>query len=197
MCPFKSATLLCTAFTAIPFSHTDQQSLIMVAFHCNWCGKCCVSFGPFITIERQLNDRDYYCRCKLDNSVFLAHVDPEYCEDIADEYPSEDAISSHKEKKSCSFLQKSTQGPGFHCAIYSTRPPVCRDFRCYRMLIYDIHGQECGKVVGRSTLKTVDETLDRIWKDQVAPLSHEDESRWERTVTDALATHGYRGESVR
>jgi Fe-S-cluster containining protein len=169
----------------------------MVAFHCDRCGKCCVSLGPLITIERQLNDRDYYCRCKLANSVFLVHVDPEYCEDIADEYASEDAISSSNEKKSCRFLRKNPRYAGFHCAIYSTRPSVCRDFRCYRMLIYNMDSQECGRVVGRSTLKSADEILNQIWKEHIVPLPHNDDILWEKSVVDTLAAHGYRGETVR
>ena len=57
----------------------------MAVFECDRCGKCCVSFGHLITIERQLSDLDYYCRCKIDNSVFPVHVDPAYGEEIADE----------------------------------------------------------------------------------------------------------------
>jgi Fe-S-cluster containining protein len=169
----------------------------MVAFHCDRCGKCCMSLGPLITIERQLSDRDYYCRCKLDNTVFLAHIDQEYCEEIADEFASEDAASSGNEKKSCCFLRKNPHDNAYHCAVHSTWPSVCRDFRCYRMLIYDRDGGECGKVVGRSTLKTTDETLAQIWKDQIVLLPRGDDTCWEKSVFDILAVHGYRGESVR
>ncbi len=115
----------------------------MAEFVCDLCGKCCVSLGPLITIERQLNEQDYYCHSKIDHSLFLAHVDPAYSEEIADEYSGESDTPSGPEKNPCRFLRKSRQGAGYHCAIYSTRPKVCRDFRCYRMLIYNTEGKVC------------------------------------------------------
>jgi hypothetical protein len=80
-----------------------------------------VSFGPLITIERQLNDLNYYCSCKIDNSLFLAHVDTAYCEEIADEFAAEDAAHSGQKKKACRFLRKNRQGEGTLCAVYSTQ----------------------------------------------------------------------------
>ena len=46
----------------------------MAEFVCDWCGKCCRSFGEFIRIERQLTERDYYCRYGITNDLVLVHV---------------------------------------------------------------------------------------------------------------------------
>ena len=43
-------------------------------------------------------------------------------------------------EKKCAFLQKNPDGNGFVCTVYPTRPPVCREFRCYRMLIHNRDG---------------------------------------------------------
>ncbi len=63
------------------------------------CGKCCLGLGTLITVERQLNERDYYCRSKIDNAIFLAHVDPAYSEEIADEFLEEDNMHFRSGKK--------------------------------------------------------------------------------------------------
>jgi Fe-S-cluster containining protein len=163
----------------------------MVKFECDRCGKCCRSFGEFIKIERQLSDRDYYCRYGIKNELFLAHIEGDHADS-----PPLGSIDG-KPEKGCPFMRKDPAGTGIACAIYATRPRICRDFRCYRMVIVNRAGHECGRIVGRTDLKTSDETLTQIWKENIAPLlpPHSD-TRWENTVIDALAAHGYLGERV-
>ena len=50
----------------------------MVKFECNWCGKCCTSFGEFIKVERQITEHDYFCRYGITNELFQVHVLPEF-----------------------------------------------------------------------------------------------------------------------
>ena len=168
----------------------------MAVFECDRCGKCCVSLGPLITIERQLNDRDYYCRCKIDNAIFLAHVDPAYRQEIADEFVDEGAGHPNNEKTSCRFLRKNRQGDGTTCAIYPTRPTVCRDFRCYRMLIRTREGIICGRVIGKNTLRTEDVALEHLWNGQVATIPYGDPVAWLKNVAAILAEHGYWADPV-
>jgi hypothetical protein len=162
----------------------------MVAFSCNSCGKCCESFGAFIKIERQLTSRDYYCRYGIKNELFLAHIEGDY----ADSPPP--TSTDGEPVKGCPFLRKNNSGIGTACAIYATRPLICREFRCYRMLIYNRDGHQCGRIIGRSDLKTTDELLEKLWNEQITSLPHTDDARWEKAVIAALAAHGYRGEPV-
>lgn len=193
-----------------------------VKFECDRCGKCCRSFGEFITIERQINDRDYYCRFGITREVFFVHVQPEHADAIAEAY--EDGESGgDKNQKKCIFLLKDGQGDGFICAIYPSRPHICREFQCYRMVIYNTEQQVCGRVIGRNELKTADETLSTLWKEKVAPLpspasrslhplthkhgypdteshihgSHVNDSAWADTVVAILKAHGYHGDPVK
>jgi Fe-S-cluster containining protein len=168
----------------------------MAEFVCDQCGKCCVSLGPLITIERQLNEQDYYCRSKIDNSLFLAHVDPVYSEEITDEFSGDNDTPSGPEKKSCRFLRMSHQGTGYHCAIYSTRPKVCRDFRCYRMVIYSPEGKVCGRVIGKNTLRTDDTTLGDLWRERISPVLYSDPVLWNEKVSAILTERGYRADVV-
>ena len=162
----------------------------MVAFDCSWCGKCCASFGAFIKIERQLTSRDYYCRYGIKNELFLAHIGGEY----ADTDPP--GSKNGEPVKGCPFMRKKPDGGGIACAIYATRPRICREFRCYRLVIYNSDGYECGRIMGTGDLKTADETLAQIWKEKMQPLPHNDDARWEKSVIACLAAHGYRGEPV-
>jgi len=168
----------------------------MASFICDRCGKCCVSLGRHITIERQLSDRDYYCRCAIDNTVFPASVDPEFREDVAGEYETGEPCHDNPDLKPCIFSRKSQDGKGTTCAIYATRPKVCREFRCYRMLIRNREGAICGRVIGKNTLRTEDPVLQGLWDARVTALPSGNPAAWTRSVSAILGEYGYRAEAV-
>jgi len=174
----------------------------MATFTCNSCGKCCSSFGSFISIERQLSDRDYYCQYSLTRNVFPVHVNREYADEVSDRYSRQSGAVASPGKKPCPFLCRKADGGGFDCAIYDSRPPVCQEFQCYRMLVYDRENQLIGKVIGAGEIRTTDETLDRLWKEQIAPLPHAhppggNDPAWAKKVTAILAAHAFRGDAVK
>ncbi len=194
----------------------------MVKFECDRCGRCCRSFGEFIRIERQLSTRDYYCRFGITRELFLAHTEPEYADAIAEEYEQQEGNGNDTNRKKCIFLQKDLQGDGFTCAIYQNRPSICREFQCYRMVIYNHDRHVVGTVIGRNELKTLDENLAKLWKEEIAHLpvpaphspprlqkkhihpdteshihgSHWSDSAWAETVVAILQMHEYSGDIV-
>jgi Fe-S-cluster containining protein len=185
----------------------------MVTFVCNGCGKCCTSLSAYIKIERQLTEQDYYCRNGITGEVFPVHVQPEFVDEIDDEFTSGKWGTSGS-RTGCIFMRKNPEGPGTVCAIYPTRPQICREFRCYHLVIFDTHGDVAGRIVGRADIQTADPVLARIWSDEVKPLVVAAASRkpadpspslvtspcsdpvWMQKVSAILASHGYRGEPV-
>ena len=168
----------------------------MAVFECEQCGKCCVSLGPLITIERQLNDRDYYCRCKIDNAIFPVHVDPAYREEIADEFAAAGLDRNSMDKKPCTFQRKNPDDDGTTCAIYTSRPAVCRDFRCYRTLIRNKEGAILGRVIGKNTIRTEDAALKKLWDEQAAAIPYGNPAVWIKNVAGILAEHGFCADPV-
>jgi len=144
----------------------------MAKFDCDWCAKCCRSFGEFIKIERQVTERDYYCRYGITNEIFPVHVDPQFADEIDEEF-AECGPGGNPDHKGCIFMRRNPGGPGFVCAVYATRPEICREFRCYRMLIHEHpKGEVRGRVIGINELKTQDEKLAAIWAEKIAHLPH-------------------------
>ncbi|MDD1719155.1 MAG: hypothetical protein LUQ25_03775, partial [Methanoregulaceae archaeon] len=47
-----------------------------VPFECTRCGKCCVSSGAVIRVERRLTERSFECRCLAGGERFVAVLDP-------------------------------------------------------------------------------------------------------------------------
>lgn len=168
----------------------------MVAFHCDRCGKCCTSLGPLISIKRQLNDRDYYCHNMIDNTIFPVQVDAAFREEFSDEFITRSTAPASTEMRGCPFLRKDPRGDSTTCAIYQTRPKVCRDFRCFRMLILNREGIVCGRVIGKNTLRTGDTCLETLWNGKVVALPYGDTDAWTKKVTGLLNEHGYRADPV-
>ena len=140
----------------------------MVAFECARCGKCCQSFGEFIKIVRQVSQRDYYCRFGITGEVFQVHVRPEFSDEIDEDHLSDEAPEMGP-ARGCIFLRKDHVGRSYTCAIYPTWPPICRDFRCFRMLIYR-NGTLMGRVMSSGELKTDDAWLRTLWEEKISNL---------------------------
>jgi hypothetical protein len=197
----------------------------MAMFDCNWCGKCCDSFGEFIAIERQLTGRDYYCRYAITNELFPVHVQPEFADEIEEEFTEPDPKAAGPARKGCIFSRKNPDGPGFACAIYETRPTICREFKCYRMLIqHPPTGELRGRVIGINEIRTHDAILAAIWNEKISHLphpihaahpdttkthghdahvlahindiQHADDKEWVDNVVKVLAANGYHGDPV-
>jgi Fe-S-cluster containining protein len=163
----------------------------MAKFDCNWCGKCCQSFGEFIKIERQLTARDYYCRYGISNELFLVHVQPDFADEIAEDF--EETSGKDPNHKGCFFSRKNPEGKGFACAIYPTRPTICKDFQCYRMLIHHhASGETRGRVIGINELRTHDEVLVSIWSEKIAHLPHPIKTKHDQVQH----THGPSGHEI-
>jgi Fe-S-cluster containining protein len=158
----------------------------MAAFVCTRCGKCCAALGRHIRIERRVGSRDFYCRLDIGNEHFPARVDRDY------EAIFREGLKSQEDRRnSCPFLRKNPDGEGFICTIYASRPRICREFRCYRMLIRDRDGNEIGRVKGRRDLGTTDDPLRKIWDDEIKPISASDDNMWLKLVSAALVKAGY------
>ncbi len=171
----------------------------MVSFVCDHCGKCCTSLGAYIRIERQLSDQDYYCKNTLTGEVFPVHVGPEFADAIDEEFTSGQREAAGP-PKGCIFMRKNPEGPGTVCAIYPTLPQICREFRCYHMIIFDSRGEIAGRMVGRADIQTTDPVLARIWNDEVrllpCPATPASDPAWVERVRGILVVRGYRGEPV-
>jgi len=168
----------------------------MISFLCDHCGKCCSSLGAYIRIERQLSEQDYYCKNGITGEIFPVHVAPEFAREIDENFTSGTAGS----RPGCIFLRRNPAGPCFVCAIYPTRPRLCREYRCYHMVIFNARDEPAGRMVGRADIQTADPVLARIWNDEVKPLPSPatpcSDPAWLERVCAILTAHGYLGKAV-
>jgi Fe-S-cluster containining protein len=153
----------------------------MAEFICTRCGKCCISLGRHIRIERSLSPIQHYCRIGITGEIIPVTITPEHREIYA---------TGEKDPGWCPFLRRNSIG-SFTCTIHDARPGICREFRCRTMVIYDQEGREAGYVSGKTTLTTSDTRLGELWAELLrSGRSSPDQVRQE------LARHGYRAEPL-
>ena len=155
----------------------------MAAFTCTRCGKCCASLGRHIHILRAVPGQGVYCRDEISGEIFFARPP------AADEVDADDASGR------CPFLRDEEDGK-FRCSIYPFRPRTCRGFRCAKAVIFGEEGREAGRVVGRRSLSSSDESLLAIWEGEVSSLVQEDDLQFIAALSRILAPHGYRVEPL-
>jgi Fe-S-cluster containining protein len=151
----------------------------MAEFVCTRCGKCCISLGKHIRIERSLSPIQHYCRIGITGDIIPVTIAPEHREIHA---------TGERDSGWCPFLRRDSSGT-FTCTIHGSRPAICRDFRCRTMVIYDREEREAGYVSGKSSLTTSDSRLDGLWKELLRSGRSSPGQ-----IREGLARHGYRAE---
>ena len=151
----------------------------MAQFVCTRCGKCCLSLGRHIRIERSISSAQHYCRIAVTGELLPVTVSPQH----------RDLFSSGERDSSwCPFLRKEG-GDLYTCTVHETLPRLCREFRCRTMQIYDRDGRVAGYVKGRRSLISEDRNLASLWSEIPADSGH-------AAIKEILKRYGYRAEPL-
>ncbi|HTY15755.1 MAG TPA: YkgJ family cysteine cluster protein [Methanoregulaceae archaeon] len=161
---------------------TDSRTAGPGKFACTRCGACCVSLGNTIRIERKAGPRAYYCRDVISGNLSLVHIE-------APCVPFFQEARGREQGKGCAFLVRMPEE--YACAVYQTRPLLCREFQCCRMRIYRPDGQVAGTVKGRRSLSSDDPGLRELWNAEIAALSTEHDGTWDLQVKKILQNAGF------
>ena len=163
-----------------------QRGDFGVALRCQQCGECCSYMGEIIGIDNRIDPVRFRIRFSVTGEEREVILDPGkvgiFCsQDIAATRPM-----------ACPFLRF----PKPHqacCTVHRTRPELCRQYTCFRVLILDSVGNAIGKVPDRSrVLSTADAGLRELWKRDVEGVDIPGESAWEAYVDEVFSRAGYR-----
>jgi hypothetical protein len=92
----------------------------------------------------------------------------------------------------CPFLREEPRG-GCICTVHSSRPELCRQYSCFRILVLDAEGRGIGRVLdGTRHFVSPDSGLKTVWDRECASLDVPDENCWEEYVGSRLVSAGYR-----
>ncbi len=157
-----------------------------MAFTCQRCGECCSSMGEIIWIGKQTGPFEFrirYMTTGEERTVIIDH-------DKRDLYAGQDILTLRP--SACPFLRIRSPKEVI-CTVHQSRPDLCRQYSCFRILFLDPQGRRAGRVIDASRyLVTTDAGLRRLWDDEISGAEIPDEKNWEEHVEKIMTRAGYR-----
>ena len=154
-------------------------------FECSQCGECCSHLGLVHTIQEDCGNYRFLLRNKYTGERTAVAVDP-------DKIPLFDDKGIFLERpEACPFFRYDLVSAKGYCTIHLTRPGICRDYGCWRLLILDSEGKRVGRIMDRRHLASEDEALTLLFEEHINQLVEPDDALWDERVIRVLVTAGY------
>ncbi|MDN7012828.1 YkgJ family cysteine cluster protein [Methanoculleus sp. FWC-SCC3] len=173
-----------------------------MACKCCQCGSCCSNMGNVHTVIEDRGNYTFVVRNAYSGDVKEVRVDPDKIALF------EDASSIEDLPDACPFLRfepSRVSSAPFHgnvafegkkekawCTVHLTRPEICRDYCCWRLLILDLEGRRAGRVMYQTTFLPDTDELRRLWERVQPTLNGLSGTEWDDAVISCLTTAGYR-----
>jgi len=154
-------------------------------FECIRCGDCCTGLGLVHVIAEQRGDFSFLVSNNQTGEETLVTVDP----DKRDLFLNQTILTRLPD--ACPFFRHEPGSSAASCTVHSTRPSICRDYQCWRLLIVDRRGNRAGKIPHARSLVTEDPQLRRLWEACIEHDEEADDRVWEDRMIRILAREGY------
>jgi hypothetical protein len=154
-------------------------------FECSQCGECCSYLGLVHVIREEYGDSRFLVRNQYTGETTPVQVDP----DKTALYRDTGIFAERPE--ACPFFRYNRGERKGYCTIHLTRPEICRDYGCWRLLILDTRGNRAGRIMERRHLASEDDRLTRIFAGEIDPVIEPDDAVWDELVIRVLTRAGY------
>jgi len=112
--------------------------------------------------------------------------------------PDKTALFLDKDLEMSTFAVRPEACPFFrfiekkgYCSVHATRPGICRDYGCWRILILDSRGRRAGRIMESRHLSSDDPILLAIFAERSHLLEKLPDSDWDDAVIRMLRSAGY------
>jgi Fe-S-cluster containining protein len=156
-----------------------------MSFECSQCGECCSHLGLVHVIKEDYGNYHFLVNNQYTGEKTAVSVDPDkislYC----------DTSIFLERPEACPFFRYDAPSAKGYCTVHRTRPDICRDYGCWRLLILDSQGKRAGRIMYQRHLASEDETLTRLFEEQIRPLGALDDETWDNRLLRILGDAGY------
>jgi len=94
-------------------------------------------------------------------------------------------------EEACPFFRENPDDGLFYCTVHLTRPEICREYGCWRLLILDREGNRAGRVMQARHLDSENPRLTEVWSRYIHPIHELDDQEWDTRVAHILRTAGF------
>src|SRR5512136_1553838 len=156
-----------------------------MVFECQQCGECCQHMGQVHSIWETRGDFEFLINNQYTGEKNTVVIDP----DKHSLFTDKSIFLDHPE--ACPFLRYSPGGGKAFCTVHQTRPEICKDYGCWRLLIRGTQGKRAGRVMYQRAFFSDDEELTRLWKRDIEGIDEPDDEIWDKKITRILSSAGY------
>ena len=89
------------------------------------------------------------------------------------------------EPDACPFLRYRKTENKAYCTVHLTRPEICRDYGCWRLLILNSQGTRSGRIMYRRAFFSDDIILTQLWNECIDTLEEPDDELWDEKITQS------------
>lgn len=156
-----------------------------MSFYCTQCGECCTNLGLVHIICETRGRYAFTVRNEHTGEKTQVTVDP-------DKYAlfDEKEIFKHH-PDACPFFRIGRNDRRGYCTCHQTRPDICRDYGCWRLLILNSAGMRVGRIMEHRFFHSENTTLTGIWNSFSESLRGLSDDEWDRVVITTLRSAGY------
>ncbi len=160
-----------------------------MSFECSQCGDCCSHLGLVHTIEADLGNLRYIVMNRYSGERTTVTVDPDKIALFLDTALETSTFADRPE--ACPFFRFIREEEKGYCSVHATRPEICRDYGCWRMLILDGAGRRAGRIMESRHLGSDDPLLLSLFAEKAHLLEKLSDSDWDDAVIRMLVSAGY------
>ncbi len=154
-------------------------------FECQQCGECCSHLGLVHTIKEERGEYRFLVRNEYTGEETEVSVDPDKVQLFLDR-----SIFEHL-PEACPFFRADQKTRKGYCTVHQTRPDICREYGCWRMLILNFRGRRAGRIMYQRHLASEDPDLIRLFEQCINDTSEPDDAAWDDKVIRILTRAGY------
>jgi uncharacterized protein len=154
-------------------------------FECSQCGECCSHLGLVHTIRKDFGNFRYLVNNEYTGEKTMVVVDPDKRVLFGDR-----TIFTER-PEACPFFRYDLDGAKGYCTVHLTRPEICRDYGCWRILILGTEGKRAGRIMCQRFLASEDERLTRIFEEQINTIDEADDAAWDERLIRVLVATGF------
>jgi Fe-S-cluster containining protein len=156
-----------------------------MVFECQQCGECCHHMGQVHTIQEIRGEFEFLVNNQYTGEKTVVIVDQDK------HHLFLDTSIFREQPEACPFMRYKTEDRKAYCTVHLTRPEICRDYGCWRLLILNARGSRAGRIMYQRAFFSDDDELTRLWKMCIDPVNEPDDVIWDKKITRILINAGY------
>lgn len=156
-----------------------------MSYFCQQCGECCSVMGQVFQVVEDLGAYRYLLRNEYTGDTIPVEITPTLRELFLN------GTSPPGSQNPCPFVRWDAGQTLAFCTVHLSRPDICREYQCWRILVEDEKGRRVARVMDERFLCIENENLRESWelfRDSLDPSGREE---WDEIVIRFFEERGY------